>query len=186
MGSFISLLSSAALLALGSFYLAFLSCPIDWILVGIIAAVRSGLTITTILNVGIFGLVPAFFILLKPHQYLALLFDSSDAAPTELGKPALFKCRTTHRRLSPKIHSFGYSYLVAGIPVGWKGRAWGILAADGYKGAAWFKVRCGDHLHRGGSELGLRGKLNAYLSAEVSGGNSPQPLTCSPAGIKGA
>ncbi|SPN97428.1 uncharacterized protein DNG_00942 [Cephalotrichum gorgonifer] len=94
------------------------------------------------------------------------------AAPTETGKPVFYKCRTTHRRMFPEKHAFGNSYLVVGIPVGWKGQSGGILSAEAPKAgwfvgrAAWFEVRAEDHLQRGGAELGLRGKLDAYLAAE--------------------
>ncbi|KAL8910450.1 MAG: hypothetical protein Q9171_004244 [Xanthocarpia ochracea] len=35
-------------------------------------------------------------------------------------KPLLFPSKTSHTRLFPKKHSFTYSYLLVGIPVGWR------------------------------------------------------------------
>lgn len=189
MGGSASIPSGAALFVPGSLYLALLSSPIDWILISAIFMARSGLILTEILGAGALSILPVVLIRSQPHKYLASLFDSSDAAPTESGRPVLFKCKTTHRRLTPEKHAFDYSYLAAGIPVGWEGRAGGILAVDvpagdGVKGAAWFEVRCEDHLYRGGSELGLRGKLDAYLDTEVSSGCSLQSPTCPSVGSR--
>ena len=88
-------------------------------------------------------------------------------------KPQLLPCRTTHTRLFPKKHSFSYSYLLAGIPVGWSGSANGILSADASikdsswsQRKAWFTVSAADHLDRGQASLGLRGKLDIYLRSQ--------------------
>ena len=173
-GGYVSALLDMALLISGLSHFILPSGPLDWILVSIIAIARLGVTIKTILKATSVGLLLAVFVLLKPHRYLALLFERTDAAPTENGRPVLIKCKTTHRRLFPEKHAFAYSYLVAGIPIGWKGQTGGILAADAPKGskiqrgAAWFEVKSQDHLHRGGADVGLRGKLDAYLSSEVS------------------
>lgn len=174
MGSYMPALVHVVLLVSGSLYLILLSGPLDWVLIYIIAVVRVGFSTSTILKATIPGLLPVAFLFLKPQQYLAILFDRTGPAPTEHGQAVLIKCKTTHRRAFPKKHAFAYSYLVAGIPVGWKGRTGGILAADIPKGderrrgAAWFEVKSKDHLHRGGADLGLRGKLDAYLRSEVS------------------
>src|SRR5258708_4384300 len=81
---------------------------------------------------------------------------------------------TTHTRLFPKVHSFSYSYLLAGIPVGWQGRVGGMLAADrtyggalgvveNHSGTANFSVNAADYLGRGNGHFGLQGKLREYL-----------------------
>ncbi|KAM7198041.1 Protein of unknown function (DUF1365) domain containing protein [Rhypophila sp. PSN 637] len=96
------------------------------------------------------------------------------------GKPLLFPGRTTHSRMFPNKHSFSYSYLVVGVPVGWEGNAGGMLSAGAksehglsswfsltprlHKG--WYNVDPADYLARGESKLGLRGKLDDYLRAE--------------------
>ena len=81
----------------------------------------------------------------------------------------------------PKKHSFAYSYLVVGIPVGWEGYAGGVITvgAKSESGLSswfsltprlrkgWYNVDAGDYLARGNSERGLRGKLDDYLRAEV-------------------
>ena len=88
-------------------------------------------------------------------------------------KPCLFPCQTSHTRLFPKKHSFSYSYLFAGIPVGWRGSAGSLLSADTEslqdtrRRAAWFHVESADHLERGDSDQGLRGKLDKYLRSQV-------------------
>ena len=97
------------------------------------------------------------------------------------GKVLLLPCRTFHSRLLPKRHSFSYSYLAVGIPVGFDGNAGGMVSV-GSRGEAgpfswpssasrvpnsWFTVDAGDYLERGKSELGLRGKLDEYLRLQV-------------------
>lgn len=90
---------------------------------------------------------------------------------TGSGKPMLFPCTTTHTRKFPEKHSFVYSYLVVGIPVGWSGvsgggmismTAPGELAVEKQR-KGWFHVDAGDYLERGSSHLGLRGKMDAHL-----------------------
>lgn len=169
-GIHVPALLDVVLLASGLLYLILLSGPLDWTFVSIIATVRVGFSISTVLKATILGLLSAALILLQPHRYLTLLFDGTNAAPGAAGRPVLIKCKTTHRRIFPKKHAFAYSYLVAGIPVGWNGRTGGILAVDIPRSqrGAWFEVKSEDHLHRGGLDIGLRGKLNAYLSSQVS------------------
>lgn len=91
-------------------------------------------------------------------------------------KPILFPCRTSHTRLFPQKHSFSYSYLFVGIPVGWRGWVSSLLTADlktlPWKGrkpkTGWFNVDSADHLARGNDMHGLRGKLDTYLESQVS------------------
>ena len=88
-------------------------------------------------------------------------------------KPMLFPSRTTHTRLFPKVHSFSYSYLYAGIPIGWTGSAGTLLSADPMIGSktvetrsverTWFNVEGQDYLQRGHHPDGLAGKLKDYL-----------------------
>lgn len=85
------------------------------------------------------------------------------------GRPLLFPCKTTHTRFFPKKHSFEYSYLLVGIPIGWTGTAGGMISNDGngtgVKG--WYNVNAADYLERGDGHIGLRGKLDAYLKSQV-------------------
>ena len=91
-------------------------------------------------------------------------------------KPILFPCRTSHTRLFPKKHSFSYSYLFVGIPVGWRGWISSFFTADlktlPWRGPkpknGWFNVDSADYLARGDSMHGLRGKLDTYLESQVS------------------
>ncbi|KAI1085233.1 hypothetical protein F5B20DRAFT_521464 [Whalleya microplaca] len=92
------------------------------------------------------------------------------------GRPLLFPCQTTHTRLFPKKHSFDYSYLLVGVPVGWTGVAGGMVSSEvrdpTEKG--WFVVDPADYLERGSGHLGLRGKLDAYLDSQgVDGSRYP-------------
>lgn len=81
-------------------------------------------------------------------------------------KPCMFPCRTTHSRLFPTKHSFSYSYLYAGIPVGWKGAAGTILSAESDTTKTWFSVVAKDYLERGTQQDGLVGKLREYLVSQ--------------------
>jgi DUF1365 family protein len=87
--------------------------------------------------------------------------------------PLMIPCRTTHTRVFPAKHSFSYSYLFVGIPVGWTGRAGSILSADRQCGSVqgesrrtWFSVEADDYLERGTHSDGLRGKLFEYLRSQ--------------------
>lgn len=106
------------------------------------------------------------------------------------GKVLLFPARTTHSRVFPKKHSFSYSYLVVGIPVGWEGTAGGMVSVgvkrditglaswfplNAQPQTGWYTVDATDYLERGQAELGLRGKLDAYLRSQVSAVSIFQP-----------
>ena len=107
---------------------------------------------------------------------------SSEANSSCNLKPLIFPCRTKHTRTFPKKHSFSYSYLFVGIPIGWQHSCQSFLAtslpssnAQGAKllpklggSKAWFTVEAEDYLDRGSHPLGLAGKLNVYLKSQVS------------------
>lgn len=96
-------------------------------------------------------------------------------------KPLIFPCRTSHTRMFPKIHSFSYSYLFVGIPVGWQGSLGRLISADleghstgietskAYRQRqnSWFTVEAADYLNRGSQARGLKGKLDDYLKSQV-------------------
>ncbi|PFH59420.1 hypothetical protein XA68_12422 [Ophiocordyceps unilateralis] len=115
---------------------------------------------------GLIFFVNAFCRLSRPSS------SSKDAtAWTGPGTPYLIPCRTTHRRLFPEKHAFSYSYLVVGVPVGYRGNINGIVSAGMETGShwrhkAWFDVDSADYLQRGHGELGLRGKLDDYLRSQ--------------------
>ncbi|KAG6041711.1 hypothetical protein E4U41_002794 [Claviceps citrina] len=97
---------------------------------------------------------------------------------TGLGRPYLIACKTTHARLFPQKHSFSYSYLVVGVPVGISGNVNGMLSVQnerrrGFNGflssvlrGGWYNVNAPDYLQRGFGDTGLRGKLDAYLRSQ--------------------
>ncbi len=87
--------------------------------------------------------------------------------------PLILPCRTTHTRFFPSKHSFSYSYLYVGIPIGWTGQAGTILSADclggrfrGDNRSTWLSVEAEDYLERGFHKEGLRGKLLDYLRSQ--------------------
>ena len=91
-------------------------------------------------------------------------------------RPLVFPCRTTHTRLFPKKHSFSYSYLFVGVPVGWRGSVGSFFSAD-FKSLSskdhrpkqgWLSVESADYLNRGDNVHGLQGKLDSYLQSQVS------------------
>lgn len=83
----------------------------------------------------------------------------------QLLPPLLITSRTTHSRVFPKKHSFSYSYLLVGVPVGIRGRISDALSVDSER-RSWFDVNAADYLARGTSDLGLAGKLKRYLHAQ--------------------
>lgn len=98
---------------------------------------------------------------------------------TGSGRPYLVPCKTTHTRMFPQKHSFSYSYLVVGIPVGISGNFNGMLSvrnkqSQGLSGflsqlfrSGWYNVNASDYLQRGLNDTGLRGKLDTYLCSQV-------------------
>ncbi|KAI0186376.1 hypothetical protein EV127DRAFT_346295 [Xylaria flabelliformis] len=84
------------------------------------------------------------------------------------GRPLLFPCRITNTTLFPKKRSFEYSTLLVGVPVGWKGVAGGLISVDcrvpGFK--PWHKVDAVDYLIPGPTTLGLRDKLDGFLTSQ--------------------
>ena len=114
----------------------------------------------------LWSLVKIPFLSLKDDQDVR---DSKCLGPL---RPLIFPSRTTHTRFFPKKHGFSYSYLLVGIPVGWRGSIASMISADGKKGdstalEAWFSVNAGDYLYRGDDMIGLDGKLGMYLKTQV-------------------
>ncbi|RSL87048.1 hypothetical protein CEP52_015648 [Fusarium oligoseptatum] len=107
------------------------------------------------------------------YQFLGRILDVQTVKWNGPGRPFLIPSRTTHTRLFPKKHSFSYSYLVVGVPVGYSGNANGMISANVSGPSswlsyfldrrAWFDVNPADYLQRGHRDDGLRGKLDDYL-----------------------
>lgn len=129
-------------------------------------------TITTITT--------SLFILLQVFRYIRNVQQPSSPCTEFPVKPMLFPCETAHVRMFPTTHGFKYSYLLVGIPVGWKGSVGGMISSDVEKegkswysrwlslqpGSAWYTVNGDDYLKRGHVEGGLQGKLEQYLESE--------------------
>lgn len=90
-------------------------------------------------------------------------------------RPFLFPCRTTHARMFPRKHSFAYSYLLVGVPVGPKDDSClslPMLTVDPCssprvsKRKGWFHIQGSDYLERG-HNMDLKGKLTQYLRSQV-------------------
>lgn len=113
------------------------------------------------------NLGPSLYKCVLQKTHLELLGDHN------LLQPLIFPSRTTHTRLFPRKHSFSYSYLLVGVPVGWRGSAGSMISADGKNDGyasvskSWFHVDAANYLHRGKSEDGLDGKLAMYLESQV-------------------
>ena len=99
-------------------------------------------------------------------------------------KPLIFPCRTSHTRIFPRKHSFSYSYLFVGIPIGYQGSSGSLLSVGGEKSfldedkkskhtsnttKSFFHIEAADYLSRENSP-GLEGKLHAYLRSQVGFG----------------
>ncbi|KAK8201639.1 hypothetical protein IWZ01DRAFT_443174 [Phyllosticta capitalensis] len=89
--------------------------------------------------------------------------------------PALIPSRTTHSRMFPEKHSFVYSYLLVGIPIGPsdRPRRYGsLISVDtdllpvGQNRRGWFHVQGVDYLERGGQNRTLKAKLSQYLRSQ--------------------
>ena len=114
------------------------------------------------------------------HSFGEEVIETSERAEDEhlLGtgflKPLVFPARTTHTRFFPRKHSFSYSYLLVGVPVGWHRITGSFLSVDdditsksASRMKAWFSVKAEDYLHRGYDPRGLRGKLESFLETQV-------------------
>ncbi|KAF1951601.1 hypothetical protein CC80DRAFT_528311 [Byssothecium circinans] len=97
------------------------------------------------------------------------LSEGSRQWTLEHPKLLIFPCKTTHARIFPKQHAFGYSYLLCGFPIVPAGTtADGKDFGDGKDrvlGSSWLCVRAEDYLERGNGDLGFYGKLKAFLEA---------------------
>jgi DUF1365 family protein len=113
----------------------------------------------------------------QKHIYDQSRLEGAEAGPitdehtkqgtsTAWAKPLIFPCRTAHSRMFPQKHSFSYSYLFVGVPVGWSGYDGSLLTADNPAKRGWFHVDPANYLARGDGHLGLRGKLDAYLQSQ--------------------
>ena len=158
-----------------------------WIFAFILWAFRLHLITLLTHHISSAAIVVAFnliFLLLKNRIGLEKLISKKDALdndiklPLQAARPLIFPCRTTHTRMFPKKHSFSYSYLFVGIPIGWQGSVGSFLSADlessygriqRFQSAlkSWFSVEAQDHLGRGTNSDGLRGKLKTYLISQV-------------------
>lgn len=119
------------------------------------------------------------FVFLQIVRYIVNLWVSVSSDDDHPMKAMFFPCQTSHTRLFPKKHSFRYSYLMVGIPIGWKGTAGGLLSADMEKSqspwylrlfslrpsGSWWSVDGENYLARGSA--GLQEKLEGYLESEV-------------------
>lgn len=107
---------------------------------------------------------------------------TQDPCSTLKLKPLIFPCRTSHTRMFPQKHSFSYSYLFVGVPIGYQGSSGSLLSAESGilpdedkktkhipKTKSWFRVEAADYLSRGNT-LGLEGNLHAYLKSQVGFG----------------
>jgi DUF1365 family protein len=106
----------------------------------------------------------------SPSGSLAAAHDTC-VIPSGLG-PRFFESSTTHARLYPTRHSFAYSYLMVGIPIGRRGSVGSILASDPVDGGTrsrqqkwFFSVHADDYLEKSHCVDGLRGKLRAFLKS---------------------
>ena len=131
--------------------------------------------------IAVLAITTSLFILLQIFRYISNLQQTSSPCTNFPVKPMLFPCETAHVRMFPTTHGFKYSYLLVGIPVGWRGSVGGMISADVEEkkvswysrllslqpGHAWYRVNGDDYLKRGHVEGGLQGKLHQYLESEV-------------------
>ncbi|GKT90857.1 cyclopropane-fatty-acyl-phospholipid synthase [Colletotrichum tofieldiae] len=175
----------------GFAYYSLLGGRLDTALLLLFSAIRSKQALTDLVSDYInpqtlrhqLLLLPGFllgFVILQVCRFLLGLAETGDSTKwTAPMRPLLIPCTTTHRRTFPEKHAFAYSYLVVGIPVGWRGTYAGMVSSGvetpGWTswfsvvprpGKGWFDVNPADYLDRGNGHLGLRGKLDAYLESQ--------------------
>jgi hypothetical protein len=87
-------------------------------------------------------------------------------------KSYIIPCRTTHARIFPKKHSFGYDYLLCGFPiVPARTTPEGVDLpddSDRILGKWWLRIRAEDYLTRGQAAFGFYGKLKVFLREKVT------------------
>lgn len=125
-----------------------------------------------------FGISTIAFTIWAGYNFLGT--TSRKSSQSHHKSPAIYiiPCRVTHKRKIPKTHAFSYSYLTVGIPVGYRGCVNGLISVDEpdipttwlsgiWRLKNWFRVDSSDYLARGSNKLGLRGKLDNYLTSQV-------------------
>lgn len=119
--------------------------------------------------------LPATWLLLQDNSRRQEQQVTASPSPVQdqFLSPRIFECQTTHTRLFPKKHSFSYSYLLVGVPIGWRGAIPPIISSDvpvskssANSSNTWFSVHTEDYLERGGHVDGLAGKLRDYLTSQ--------------------
>ena len=148
----------------------------------------SSLWVTTIILVNVLSINFFIWPTMKPEELAQVRRHPNSGqklrhmtVPESRLQPMLFPSQVFHKRRFPKVHSFSYSYLMVGIPIGWRGSIGTFLSADikslPWLGrtppAAWFSVESANHLARGDSVHGLQGKLEDYLSSIVRCSKTP-------------
>lgn len=94
--------------------------------------------------------------------------DSHFEIPSET---LVFPGFTSHTRLSPKLHSFCYRFLIAAVPVRSCSSNW-LVSIDNRRKSwwrrGWLQIDPENHLQRGDDELGLSNKLDEFLKSRVT------------------
>ena len=137
-------------------------------------------TLTLVLRYPLWGFTGALLLSVLYIRHFLFIREPRNGIAVSNGnngnlRPLVIPSRTSHTRLFPKKHSFSYSYLLVGIPIGWRGSLNSLLSADldsiekdGLRPKkGWFSVEAVDYLHRGYDVHGLSGKLGTYLKTQV-------------------
>lgn len=176
-GPFVVPISVLALILFSFLY----SGPADGILLGFISIIQQdGLDRCLVVRTAATAILVFIF-----FRFFRIVWTSRGTIKTQQwegpGRILLFSGRVSHTRFFPKKHSFSGRYLMVGIPVGFEGNVGGMVSVgmDSKTGLSswfsfashlpkgWFHVDPADYLQRGKADLGLRGKLDDYLRAQV-------------------
>ena len=183
--------SSSSAMLLPFAFMSYFGNSVDFFLFSFLALFRNWTTFTIFItwytNIGailaVVKTAAASFSVLQVVRYIiGLCQKSSSSEGEQFLKPMFFPCRTSHTRLFPRKHSFAYSYLLTGIPLGWKGSVGGMISADEERKPSpwylnlfslapwtpWFVVNGSQYLDRGQLRDGFRGKLDQFLRSQVS------------------
>lgn len=177
--------SVAVLASIAATCYYYLGSPLDLIIFSVSIIIRNPAPIQKFANIYLnritvlllLGIASTYFVGLQLGRYIVNLSSKSSKTDGFPIKPMFFPCTTSHTRFFPKTHSFLYSYLLVGIPIGWKGSNGGMISADLESPSrswfslkprgAWYTVHGDHYLGRGHVKGNLRGKMDNYLLSQV-------------------
>jgi hypothetical protein len=132
------------------------------IILSILSPFKKSIGTITTMAILVFLFMTAFALSRSFHQKSRKTWSDVDCT-----EPLILRCRTTHSRMFPKRHSFGYRYLQVAVPVGYCCNYSSIISVGPNSSLALFSVNAADYLIKSSTENTLEGKLTEYLESQV-------------------